>query len=111
MTEKKDAIPPVRRPNIILPRDQEPVYANLVRLSHTASELIMDFAHFFPGDRNAKVVSRVVVSPLSAKLMLRALSENLAKYEAQFGEVEIPQKQSLADFLFKPPAKDDDTEE
>jgi len=48
---------------------------------------------------------------LSAKRLLRALTENLAKYEAQFGEVEIPQKQSLADFLFKPPDKDEDPEE
>jgi hypothetical protein len=111
MTEKKGGPPQARRPKIYLPKDQEPTYANLVRISHTAAEVIMDYARFFPGDVNAKVVSRVVVSPLSAKLLLRALSENLAKYESQFGEVEIPQKQTLADFLFKPPSKDDDTEE
>jgi hypothetical protein len=57
------------------------------------------------------VVSRVLVSPLSAKLMLNALSENLAKYEAQFGTIEIPHKQSLADFLFKPPNKEDESED
>lgn len=111
MTEKKGAPTPAGRPQIILPRDEEPAYANLVRIAHTASEVIMDYARFFPGDRHAKVVSRVVISPLSAKLLLKALSENLAKYEAQFGEVQIPQKQSLAEFLFKPPNKDDEPEE
>ena len=111
MTEKKAGPPPVRRPKIVMPEDQEPTYANLVRIAHTASEVIMDFARFFPGDQDSEVVSRVVVSPLSAKLMLRALTENLAKYESQFGEVKIPQKQSLADFLFKPPTKDEEPEE
>jgi hypothetical protein len=94
-----------------VPKDQEPTYANLVRIAHTASEFIMDYARFFPGDHHAKVVSRVVISPLSAKLLLRALTENLAKYEAQFGEVKVPQKQSLADFLFKPPDNDENPEE
>lgn len=111
MTEMKGGPPPSNRPNIVIPRDQEPSFANLVRIAHTASEVILDFARFLPGDRHATVVSRVVVSPLSAKLLLKALNENLAKYESQFGEVKIPQKQSLADFLFKPPNKEDDSEE
>jgi hypothetical protein len=78
------------------------VYANLVRIAHTPSELMFDFGRFLPGDRMASVVARVLMSPLGAKLFLNALSENLAKYEAAYGEIEIPQKQSLADFLFRP---------
>lgn len=111
MTEKKGTPQPVKRPNIVLPKDLEPTYANLVRIAHTPSEVMFDFARFLPSDTHASVVSRVLVSPLSAKLMLNALSENLAKYEAQFGEIKIPQRQSLADFLFKPPDKEDDSEE
>lgn len=98
-------------PKIIIPRDEDPTYANLVRIAHTASEVMLDFARFLPGDRHAKVVSRVVLSPLSAKLLLKALTENLAKYEDKFGEIEIPQKQSLADFLFNPPNKDEEGDE
>ena len=41
------------------------------------------------------------MSPLSAKLLLRALSENLSRYEAAFGEISMP-RSSLADQLFKP---------
>jgi hypothetical protein len=111
MTEKKGTPQPPKRPNIVLPKDLEPAYANLVRIAHTPSEVMFDFARFLPSDPHAKVVARVLVSPLSAKLMLKALSENLAKYEAQFGEIKVPHRQSLADFLFKPPDKEDDSEE
>lgn len=100
-----------KRLTIVLPKDLETTYANLVRIAHTPSEVMFDFARFLPGDPHAKVVSRVLVSPLSAKLMLNALTENLAKYEAQFGEIKVPQRQSLADYLFKPPEKEDDAEE
>lgn len=100
-----------KRPTIVLPKDLEPSYANLVRIAHTPSEVMFDFARFLPGDPHSKVVSRVLVSPLSAKLMLNALADNLSKYEAQFGEITVPKRQSLADFLFKPPEKEDDAEE
>lgn len=111
MTDKNEQPTPPKRPSILLPPDLEPTYANLVRIAHTPSEVMFDFARYLPSDPHAKVVSRVLVSPLSAKLMLNALSENLAKYEAQFGQIVIPQKQSLADFLFRPPNKEDETEE
>ena len=50
---------------------------------------------------DAPVVARILMSPLSAKLFQHALSENLTKYEATFGEIVIPKKQSLADDLFR----------
>jgi hypothetical protein len=53
------------------------------------------------------------MSPLGAKLFHRALTENLSRYEAAFGEIKVPGTKSLADFLFRqppaaeePPAKD-----
>jgi len=110
MTEKKG--PPIspKRPQIHLPQDLDPTYANLVRIAHTPSEVMLDFARLLPGDPGAKIVSRVLLSPLSAKLLIRALTENLSKYEAQFGEIAIPQKQSLADFLFRPPNTENEPE-
>jgi hypothetical protein len=48
------------------------------------------------------------MSPLGAKLLHRALSENLARYESAFGEIKLPGESStLADFLFRPPAPPD----
>jgi hypothetical protein len=42
------------------------------------------------------------MTPLSAKLLLRALTENLARYEAAFGEIIVPSNSSLAETLFRP---------
>lgn len=111
MTKTPQQPSPGKQPRIHIPKDLDPAYANLVRIAHTPSEVMLDFARMLPGDPLAKVVSRILVSPLSAKLLVRALTENLTKYEAQFGEIEIPQRQSLADFLFRPPDKDNEQEE
>ena len=97
-------------PQLRISSNVETNYSNMVRIAHTPSEIIFDFARLLPGEPHAKVVSRVLTSPLSAKLLLKALSENLAKYEAAFGEITIPKKQSLADFLFNPPKTDDEPE-
>jgi len=94
-----------------LPPDLEAVYANIVRIAHTPAEMMIDFARLLPGDVSAPVVSRVLLTPLSAKLFLNALADNLAKYEAAFGEITIPQKHSLAEFLFKPPTPPDSAPE
>lgn len=93
---------PPKQPRLEMPPDLEATYANLVRIAHTPSEMVFDFARLLPGDTGAKVMARVLMSPLSAKLFHRALAENLSKYEAIFGEITIPSRPSgLADFLFR----------
>jgi hypothetical protein len=89
-------------PNLELPHDLEPIYANLVRITHSPSEIVIDFAQILPGSHGAQIKSRVLMSPLSAKLFYRALGENLAKFEANFGEIQTPGDSSLASQLFKP---------
>jgi hypothetical protein len=93
----------VKIPGIIVPPDLEAVYANLARITHSPSEFIFDFAQMLPGLKAPAFKSRVLLSPLSAKLIHKALGENLAKYETSFGEIKIPVKTSLADNLFQPP--------
>jgi hypothetical protein len=85
-----------------VPANLEVEYVNLVRIAHSPSELVFDFAHLLPGISPAQVRSRIVMSPLGAKLFYRALAENLAKYEASFGEITVPGASSLADYLFRP---------
>ena len=93
-------------PQIEVPEDLEPIYVNVVRITHSPSEMVFDFARILPGMTPPKVISRLLMSPLSAKLFHRALSENLAKYEASFGEIKIPgDNSSLAEHLFRPPQK------
>lgn len=89
-------------PTLELPADLEIVYANLARIAHSPSDIVIDFAHLLPGEPRAKIRSRVVMTPLSAKLLVRALTENLSRYEAAFGEIHVPVNSSLADNLFKP---------
>jgi hypothetical protein len=98
--------PPPRNPGQLpplqMPPDLEIEYVNLVRIAHSPSELVFDFAHLLPGGGPAQISSRIVMSPLGAKLFQRALVENLAKYEAAFGEIKIPGDSTLADHLFRP---------
>jgi len=90
-------------PKINIPEGMDPVYANLARISHSPADIVIDFAHILPGETTANIRSRVVMSPLSAKLLLRALHENLARYETAFGEITVPSNSSLAESLFRPP--------
>ena len=89
-------------PKINVPEGMQPAYANLARISHSPADIVIDFAHILPGETSADIRSRVVMSPLSAKLLLRALTENLARYEATFGEINVPSGSSLAESLFRP---------
>ena len=90
-------------PPLEVPVELSAVYANLVRIAHTPSELVLDFAHLIPGTSPTQVRARIVMSPLGAKLLQRALSENLTRYETAFGEIKLPGESSLADHLFRPP--------
>jgi hypothetical protein len=88
---------------IEIPPDLHPVYANLARIAHAPAEFVLDFARLLPGDTKATVTARVVMSPVALKLLALALNENLARFEATFGTINIPVGgPSLADSLFKP---------
>lgn len=76
--------------NIQIPPDLDAVYSNLALITHSASEIIIDFARVLPNTPKAKIYARIINTPLHAKLLLRALGENLEKYEAQFGEIKMP---------------------
>jgi hypothetical protein len=66
-------------------------------------EMMFDFARLLPGEETARLLQRIIMSPLGAKLLLRALTENLSRYETVFGEITIPAANTLADQLFRPP--------
>lgn len=62
-------------------------YSNLAMIGHGANEFLIDFIFAAPGMPQAPVVSRVVMSPENAKQLMFALTDNIKKYEAQFGEI------------------------
>jgi hypothetical protein len=101
-------LPPGAPPiNIEFPANLPTQYANFALIMHTPSEIIVNFASIMPGMPSAPIHSRIVMTPLHAKMMLNALADNLQKYEAQFGEIKQPIVDAgLADQLFgqaKPP--------
>jgi hypothetical protein len=74
--------------NIELPDDiAEGTYSNLAIISHSPQEFVIDFIRVMPGVPKAKVKSRVVLTPEHAKRLMKALIDNVKKYEAQFGTI------------------------
>ncbi|MFQ5408132.1 MAG: DUF3467 domain-containing protein [Anaerolineales bacterium] len=94
---------PQRKVQIEYPPNIDGTYANLALITHSASEIVLDFARVLPNTPKARIQARVVMTPMNAKLLHRALGENLSKFEGQYGEIKIPEGGSLADQLFRPP--------
>lgn len=65
-------------------------YANLVVITHSTSEFILDFAEMLPGMPKAKVKSRIIMTPEHAKRLLLSLQENIGRYESKLGQINIP---------------------
>ena len=84
---------------IELPSDLEAIYANFALLTHSPSEVILDFARMLPNAPKTKVYARIIMTPMNAKLLHKALGDNLAKYEEKHGEIHTP------DQGFEPPAE------
>ena len=62
-------------------------YANLAIINHSASEFVVDFINIMPGSPKAKVRSRIILTPQHAKRFLKALGENVQRFEAAHGEI------------------------
>ena len=65
----------------------EGIYSNLAIINHSPSEFVVDFIQLMPGVPKAKVKSRILLTPQHAKRLLRALKENVLKYENQHGSI------------------------
>ena len=64
-------------------------YSNLAIISHSRSEFIIDFAAMLPGLPKPEVRSRIIMTPEHAKRLMNALFDNISKYEAQFGVIDL----------------------
>ena len=63
------------------------IYTNLALITHSETEILIDFLFLQPQTPKTKVLSRLITSPVHAKRFLAALSDNIAKYEARFGTI------------------------
>lgn len=74
--------------NIELTEDiAEGVYANLAIITHSHTEFVVDFVRVMPGVPKAKVKSRVVLTPFHAKRLMKALADNIKKFESVHGVI------------------------
>ena len=70
-------------------KEWEGVYSNFVIVTHSNAEFIIDFARILPGVKKAKVFSRIVMTPQSAKALSSTLETNIAKYEKDHGKIPL----------------------
>ena len=93
--------PAAGRVPLHLPAELDPVYTNFALITNSTSEIVIDFAQVMPQVPMARVRARVVMTATNAKLLQRALTEHIARFESQHGEIHIPEGRTLADHLFR----------
>ncbi|MCP5062725.1 MAG: DUF3467 domain-containing protein [Ignavibacteriae bacterium] len=70
-------------------KEAEGIYSNLAIITHSPAEFIIDFTRVVPGAPKAKVHARIITTPQHAKMLLKALQDNITKFENKFGEINI----------------------
>ena len=76
--------------NIELTEDiAQGTYSNLAIITHSPSEYVVDFVRIMPGTPKAPVKSRIILTPEHAKRLMKALQENISKYESLYGPIHI----------------------
>ncbi len=71
----------------LTPEIAEGIYSNLAMITHSNAEFIIDFIKMMPGIQKAKVKSRIILTPQHAKRLLRALQDNITKFESIHGKI------------------------
>ena len=70
-------------------KDADGTYSNLAFLHQSPSEFILDFARLMPGAPRAKVHNRIILTPQAAKAVWRLLEDNVKRFEAEHGEINL----------------------
>ena len=65
----------------------EGIYSNLAIINHSVSEFVVDFVNIMPGAPKSKVKSRIILTPQHAKRLVKALNDNVRRFEAAHGEI------------------------
>ena len=63
-------------------------YANLAIITHSNAEFVIDFVNVMPGTPKSKVKSRIILTPFHAKRFMKAMIENVKKFEAANGAIQ-----------------------
>jgi len=73
----------------------EGIYSNLAIINHSVSEFVVDFVSIMPGVPKSKVKSRIILTPQHAKRLLKALGENVHRFEKMHGEIKDFEQPSI----------------
>ena len=93
---QQDQQTPEQQLNIELTEDvADGEYANLAIITHSFAEFVLDFVNVMPNVPKAKVKSRIVMTPQHAKRLMRALVENVKRFEAQHGQIKDQESVNL----------------
>ncbi|HRH71415.1 MAG: DUF3467 domain-containing protein [Flavobacteriales bacterium] len=95
MADPKDQPRPSNQLNIEISEEvADGIYSNLAIITHSNSEFVVDFIRVMPGVPKAKVKARVLLTPQHAKRLMRAMADNIQKFEQVHGpirETEMPE--------------------
>jgi len=81
------------------------MYSNFFNMFHNPGEFVFDFGRIMPGKQEFKILSRIIMNPIHAKQFLRILTENIKRFEKNFGK--IPEFAKPEDILKMATAKKD----
>jgi Protein of unknown function (DUF3467) len=78
-------------------------YANLAIITHSHAEFVVDFVSVMPGTPKSKVKSRIILTPFHAKRFMKAMIDNIKKFEAANGTIQDMEQIEMP-FTFGGPA-------
>ena len=70
-------------------------YANLAVITHSFAEFVIDFVNVMPNVPKARVKSRIIMTPHHAKRLMRALVDNVKRFEAANGIIKDQEQINL----------------
>ncbi len=101
-----DQLQPEQQLNIELSEEMaDGEYANLAIITHSFAEFVIDFVNVMPNVPKAKVKSRIVMTPQHAKRLMRAMVDNVKRFEAQYGNIKDQESINLPFNFGAPPAQ------
>jgi hypothetical protein len=80
------------------------VYSNFSIITHSPSEMVCDFIQMMPGMPKGKVRTRVLMTPQNAQRFMRALIDNVQKYEQHFGVIDDSENPGMPPMNFGTPS-------
>ncbi|HML57721.1 MAG TPA: DUF3467 domain-containing protein [Ferruginibacter sp.] len=83
----------------------EGTYANLAIITHSHAEFVIDFVSVMPGTPKSKVKNRIIFTPFHAKRFMKAMMENVKKFEASHGTIQDMESVEIPFNFGGPPAQ------